>query len=276
VLVDDEEVVPCSSSGGADVEPAVGGGARDELVGDVDGVALVAMLGCPVSQPDVLAGVVPGESHVAVFPEMGRDDRAVGEGGGDRPQITVADRLTCGCEKVAVVAAGHDHITHGDALPCSDRRSPVLVEVAGAEASGLDGGVDRVDVSVARRRDGDRLTGGDDGHPLDGEVVEVLIEAACGDPTVRFVHFQDAWVASAEPERCGGFPGVREAVEARQLVDLACSAELGEHPTPTDRLQLPVVTDQHQPPSFALGQVDQLGEAAGAEHARLVNDHRCP
>ena len=55
-------------AGGADVEAAVGGGGGDELDGDVDGVALVAVLGGGVAEPDMLADVVGGEGDVPCPP----------------------------------------------------------------------------------------------------------------------------------------------------------------------------------------------------------------
>ena len=53
---DDVDAVLVAAAGGADVEAAVGGGGRDELDGDVDGVGLVAVLGGGVAETDVLAG----------------------------------------------------------------------------------------------------------------------------------------------------------------------------------------------------------------------------
>ena len=55
---DDVDVVVVASSGGGDVQPAVGGGRGDERDADVDGVALVAVLGGRVAQPDMLGDVV--------------------------------------------------------------------------------------------------------------------------------------------------------------------------------------------------------------------------
>ena len=47
-----------SGPGGGDVQAAVGGGGGDEGDADVDGVALVAVLGGGVAEPDMLGHVV--------------------------------------------------------------------------------------------------------------------------------------------------------------------------------------------------------------------------
>ena len=67
---DDEDPVLGAASGGGDVEAAVGGGGRDDADADVDGVALVAVGGGGVAEPDVRSGVVGGERHLTVPVEM--------------------------------------------------------------------------------------------------------------------------------------------------------------------------------------------------------------
>ncbi len=128
-----EEVVRSPSSGGADVKTAVGGGAGGEFVGDVDGVALPAVLGRRVPQPDVLTGVVARERHFTVSIDVGREECSVGEGGGDDPPVAVADRFTRGGEELPVVAASDDDITDVGAFPRPDRPG-LVAEVAGVEA----------------------------------------------------------------------------------------------------------------------------------------------
>ena len=54
----------------------------------------------------------------------------------------------------------------------------------------------------------------------------------------------------------------------------AGGAQLGEQPAPPDRLELAGVADQDEPPVVVLGEVDELVQGAGAEHAGLVDDHR--
>ena len=58
VFGDDVEVVLVAAAGGGDVEPAMGGGGGGEGDADVDGVALVAVFGGGVAEPDVLGDVV--------------------------------------------------------------------------------------------------------------------------------------------------------------------------------------------------------------------------
>ena len=96
----------------------------DELVGDVDGVALVAVLGRRVPQPDVLADVLGGQGDGAVSADVGHGERAVGVDAGDGPPVAVADRLTCGGEEVTVVAAGDDDVADVGALTAADQRRP--------------------------------------------------------------------------------------------------------------------------------------------------------
>ena len=52
---DDEEVVVGAAAGGADIEPSVGGGeVENRGLADVDGVALVAVGGGGVAEPDMV------------------------------------------------------------------------------------------------------------------------------------------------------------------------------------------------------------------------------
>ena len=61
-LGDDVDLVSLPSPGGPDVQPAVVGRGRDEGEGDVDGVALVAVLGGGIPEAHVLADVVGGQA----------------------------------------------------------------------------------------------------------------------------------------------------------------------------------------------------------------------
>ena len=129
---DDEEVVGVASSGRADVQAAVGGGAGDELVGDVDGVALVAVLGRRVPQAGRARGHTrPGRVTVPCPARWDTTSPPSSSDAGDGPAVAVADRLTCGGEELTVVAAGHHDITDMRALAVSDRDGAVGVEVAG-------------------------------------------------------------------------------------------------------------------------------------------------
>ena len=92
---DDVDAVLVAAAGGADVEAAVGGGGGGEGDADVDGVALVAVFGGGVAEPDVLGDVVGRQGDGAGRP-AGDGERAVGMGGGDGPEVAVADGLT-GC-----------------------------------------------------------------------------------------------------------------------------------------------------------------------------------
>lgn len=50
--------------------------------------------------------------------------------------------------------------------------------------------------------------------------------------------------------------------------------ELGEHPTATDALELVRVTDQNQTPLLLFGELDEVVQVRGREHARFVDDQR--
>ena len=107
-----------------------------------------------------------------------------------------------------------------------------------------------------------------------GDRCDLVRDRARVDAAVRLVGVDRDGVAVSQLERCGGFPGVGEPVDVGQQVGAAGGAQFGEHPTPTDGLQLIRVTDQHQPPPVGVGEGDQPGEVGGADHAGLVDDDR--
>ena len=109
-LGDDVDAVLVAAAGGPDVQPAVGGGGRDELDGDVDGVALVAVFGGGVAETHMPADVVGREGDDAVSAEVGHGERPVRVGRDDVPQVAVADRLPGAGAKLPVVAAGGDDV----------------------------------------------------------------------------------------------------------------------------------------------------------------------
>jgi hypothetical protein len=69
---------------------------------------------------------------------------------------------------------------------------------------------------------------------------------------------------------------VVETVDRVELDRPAGRAEFAEHAATPDRLELVGVTDQHQTPLLGVGQVCELVEVAGVDHAGLVDDHRRP
>jgi hypothetical protein len=67
---DDEDPVVIAAPAGGDVEAAVGGGSGDDADADVDGVALVALAGGGVAEPEMRSGVVGRERDLTVSVEM--------------------------------------------------------------------------------------------------------------------------------------------------------------------------------------------------------------
>jgi len=90
------------------------------VVSDVDGDALVAVLGGRVAELHVGADVVDGETNVAVARKRGHGDRAVVVGRGDGPAVAVADRVAGAGGEGAVVASGHDHVTDACLVTAAD------------------------------------------------------------------------------------------------------------------------------------------------------------
>ena len=124
---DDVDAVLVAAAGGADVQAAVGGGGRDELDGDVDGVGLVAVLGGGVAETNMLLGVVRREGDDAVSGPVGHGERPVPVGRHDVPQVTVADRLPRRREQLPVVAAGGDDVSRVGDLAAGDPHGAVRV-----------------------------------------------------------------------------------------------------------------------------------------------------
>ncbi len=75
------------------------------------------------------------------------------------------------------------------------------------------------------------------------------------DPAVGLVGVEGAWVAVSQLQGRGGFPVVGEAVDAFELDRAAGGAQLGEHATTADGLELAGVTDQHEPPLLRVGEL---------------------
>lgn len=67
---DNEDPVLGAASGGGDVEAAMGGGGRGNADADVHGVALVALGGGGVAEPDMRSGIAGGERHLPVSVEV--------------------------------------------------------------------------------------------------------------------------------------------------------------------------------------------------------------
>ena len=149
---DDVDAVVVAAAGRADVQAAVGGGAGDEGEGDVDGVALVAVLGGRVAEPDVLSGVVGGEGDGAVSAAVGHGERPVGVGGDDGPQVAVADRFTRARCAGRGRCGGWRRCRRGGRAHRRRSAPRSGVEVADGEAGVLDGVVEGVDVVVGARR----------------------------------------------------------------------------------------------------------------------------
>ena len=156
---DDVDAVVVASSGGGDVQAAVGGGRGDEGDADIDGVALMAVLGGRVPQPDMLGDVVgrQRDGPAAFDPLDGECSVAMGRG--DEPLLPVADGLTVAGGELPVVAAGDDDLTDMRLFAAGDGDRGGGVKVTGVEAGVLDGVVQCVDVLVAAGRDRHRPPG---------------------------------------------------------------------------------------------------------------------
>jgi hypothetical protein len=269
---DDVDAVVVASAGGGDVQPTVGGGRRGEGDTDVDGVALVAVLGGGVAEPDMLSDIVGGQGHVAASVEPFDREGSVEVGRDNEPLVAVADGLAAAGGEVPVVAAGHDDLTDIGLLLAGDGDGGGWVEIAGVKAGALDGVVECVDVLVAAGRDRHRPPGGGEREPVSGDAGQVILEPPGADATVGLVDIDGVGVSGAQLQRRGRFPGVGEAVDADQLVGAAGGGQLGEQPAPPDRLQLSGVADQHEPPVEMLGPLREVVQGAGPQHPALVDD----
>ncbi len=187
---DDVDPVLVAPAGHRDVQAAVRGRRRDEGEGDVDGVALVAVFGRRVPQADMLAAVVGGQRDGAVSTEMGHGQRTVGMGSDDGPPVAAAYRFTPLGAQAAVVAARRDDLADTGVFTATDRDGDVRGEVTDGEPHLLDRVVERVDVIVRRRNDGDGLAVDGMAEPVASDPLNVVGEGAGGDPAVGFVAVQ--------------------------------------------------------------------------------------
>src|SRR4051794_28554856 len=174
-----------------------GGRQRDELDGDVDGVALGAVFGGGVAKADVVVDVVGGQGEGAVSGAVGHGERSVPVSGEDVPHVAVADRLSHLGAQVPLVAAGGDHVARVGELVVGDPDGAVGTELADGEAELLDGVVERVDMLVGGRRDGDGAPVEGVVEPVSGDPVEVVVEGAGDDPPVGLVGVEGVGVAGA-------------------------------------------------------------------------------
>ena len=111
-------------------------------------------------------------------------------------------------------------------------------------------------------------------QPGGGDGVEVFVEPAGTDSIVVLVVVERCRVAVSQLEGRGRFPPVGEPVDRVEFDHPAGRAQLGEHATAGDGLELVGVTDQREAPAVVIGQLDQAVEVAGGEHAGFVDDHR--
>src|SRR5262249_60109036 len=107
--------------------------------------------------------------------------------------------------------------------------------------------------------------------PLPSDPLDVIADRAGDDPTVRLVSINRLGVSSPELSGGVGLPRLDEAVDARELMDSAGGAQLGEEATPAHRLELAWVADQHDAPAFLPGQMHEPIERRGADHARPIH-----
>lgn len=88
---DDVNLVAGAAAGGTDVEAASGGGSGRQLDADGDGVALVAVFGGGITEPDMVDDVVGRQHDSCVARRCGGGDRSVGVDVVNGPQLAVAD-----------------------------------------------------------------------------------------------------------------------------------------------------------------------------------------
>ena len=236
---------------------------------------MVAGLGGGVAELDVFGDVASGQGDGAVTVDAGHGERSVGTDGVDGPVVAVSDALPHRCSQESFVASCRDHIADRDLEAVAEFETGVA-ELAEGSAVVVDGGVDGVDVVVGGGRDRHVLAAVAGAGPVVGEVVDVLDERCREDAIMIQVGVEAGGVAVSQLQGRGRFPLVVETVDRVELDRPAGRAEFTEHPATPDRLELVGVTDQHQPPPLGVGQVCELVEVAGADHAGLVDDHRRP
>ena len=111
-------------------------------------------------------------------------------------------------------------------------------------------------------------------EPAAGDGVEMLEQRSGDDPVVGEVGVEGAWVAVSQLEGRGGFPAVGEAVDAFEFDAATGGAQLGEHPTASDGLELARIADEHQAPLLFVGEDGEPAQVAGVEHPGFVHDQR--
>ena len=181
----------------ADVQAAACRRGGDELDADGDGVGLVAVFGRGVAEADVLGDVLGWQHDGAATGGAADGERAVGVYFGDRPEFAVAYGVAVAGGELSVVATRGDDVADVGALASADADAGRHVELAGANASSLDSGVDGVDVIVGRGRDRGAAVAGSILEPDFGDAFEVALEGVGDDPTVGLVGLERPRVAIA-------------------------------------------------------------------------------
>ena len=171
-----------------------------------------------------------------------------------------------------VVAAGDDDLPDMHAFVASDCGRGGGVEVAGVEAGVLDGVVEGVDVLVAAGGDRHCPPGRGERKPVVGDAGQVLVERAGGDPPMALVDADGVGVAGAQLQRCGGFPGVAEAVDAGQPWVRPVAATSANSPPRPTACNWSGVTDQDHAPIEMVGEAGEVVQGAGPQHPGLI-DH---
>ena len=122
---DHADHVLLAAAGDGDVEAATSRRRRHQRDAGGDVVGLPAVFGRHVAEPDMLAGVVDGEGHVAVSTVVRHGQRPVVTDGSDGPGVSVADRLTGSGDEPPVVAACRHDVTDVGVFAAGDpcRRS---------------------------------------------------------------------------------------------------------------------------------------------------------
>ena len=151
---------------------------------------------------------------------------------------------------------------------------PALRRVAAADSVALAALIQPFDGLVGRCHQRDRLGFGAARRPPgDGGALH-LIDGAAAEPAVGVVVVRDRHVAAAQAEAGGAFPFVFEAVDTLELDRAERVDKQPEHAAPADGGELEWVADERDPPALHVGELCQLGELRGRDHARLVDDHR--
>ena len=156
------------------------------------------------------------------------------------------------------------------------RSGACRVEVPGAAAGGLDGGVDCLDVLAGGSGDRDAPALGGGVEPEPGDTPEMIIEGTGLDPSVFEVRVEGPHAAVSQQAGRGGFPRRAEPVDTGQLMRSSGGAEFVERTAASDGLELAWVTGEDEPPRPLFGERDQPIEGAGANHPDLINQECGP